>query len=121
MRYPGTVQFFPQAWRRQDQLHATQKPVELIEYLVRTYSNAGETVLDNCMGSGTAGVACLNTGRKFIGIEQDASYFKIASDRIDAAHGLVDPKKVKKARAPRNPANSDAIPTLLDLMACEAA
>ena len=65
--------------------HPTQKPVALMEYLIRTYTNEGETVLDNCMGSGTTGVACMNTKRKFIGIEQDAKYFNIACDRIENA------------------------------------
>lgn len=63
-------------------LHPTQKPVALMEYLVLTYTNPGDVVLDNCMGSGTTGVACANTGRRFIGIELDDTYFKIASDRI---------------------------------------
>lgn len=62
--------------------HPTQKPVALMEYLIRTYTNEGETVLDNCMGSGTTGVACANTGRKFIGMEMDEGYFKIAKSRI---------------------------------------
>lgn len=66
-------------------IHPTQKPVSLLEYLVRTYTNPGETVLDNCMGSGSTGVACVNTGRSFIGMELDEGYFKIASDRISAA------------------------------------
>jgi site-specific DNA-methyltransferase (adenine-specific) len=66
-------------------VHPTQKPVALMEYLIRTYTNPGDTVLDNCMGSGTTGVACLNTGRDFIGIERDPGYFKIAQDRINAA------------------------------------
>lgn len=63
-------------------LHPTQKPVALMEYLIRTYTNEGETVLDNCMGSGTTGVACMNTGRRFIGIEKDDEYFEIAKKRI---------------------------------------
>lgn len=63
-------------------VHPTQKPVALMEYLIRTYTNEGETVMDNCMGSGTTGVACMNTGRKFIGMEQDAKYFEIAQKRI---------------------------------------
>lgn len=63
-------------------LHPTQKPVALMEYLIRTYTQEGETVLDNCMGSGTTGVACVNTGRNFIGIERDEKYFQIAADRI---------------------------------------
>lgn len=67
---------------RQTGLHPTQKPVALMEYLIRTYTNDGETVLDNCMGSGTTGVACKNTGRNFIGIERDPEYFKIAKGRI---------------------------------------
>lgn len=64
-------------------LHPTQKPVALLEYLIRTYTNPGETVLDNCMGSGSTGVACLNTDRNFIGIELDENYFGIAKDRIE--------------------------------------
>lgn len=63
-------------------LHPTQKPVALMEYLIRTYTNEGDTVLDNCMGSGTTGVACKNTGRNFIGIERDPTYFEIARKRI---------------------------------------
>lgn len=62
--------------------HPTQKPVALLEYLIRTYTNEGETVLDNTMGSGTTGIACLNTGRNFIGIEKDPTYFEIAKNRI---------------------------------------
>lgn len=67
-------------------VHPTQKPVALMEYLIRTYTNEGETVLDNCMGSGTTGVACANTGRHFIGIERDPEYFEIARSRIEQAH-----------------------------------
>lgn len=63
-------------------IHPTQKPVALLEYLVRTYTNEGDTVLDNCMGSGSAGVACINLKRKFIGIEKDAKYFLAASERL---------------------------------------
>jgi site-specific DNA-methyltransferase (adenine-specific) len=63
-------------------LHPTQKPVALFEYLIKTYTNPGNLVLDNCMGSGTTAIACINTGRNFIGFEQDKDYFKIASDRI---------------------------------------
>lgn len=66
-------------------VHPTQKPVALMEYLIRTYTNEGDTVLDNCMGSGTTGVACANTGRKFIGIERDSGYFDIARKRIEEA------------------------------------
>ena len=67
---------------RKGSLHPTQKPVALLEYLIKTYTNEGETVLDNCMGSGSTGVACLNTNRKFIGIELDDDYFNIAKNRI---------------------------------------
>lgn len=71
-------------------LHPTQKPVALMEYLIRTYTNEGDTVLDNCMGSGTTGVACVNTGRNFIGIERDPTYFAIAEKRIaDAQYQLL--------------------------------
>ena len=65
--------------------HPTQKPVALLEYLIRTYTNDGETVLDFTMGSGSTGVACVNTNRRFIGIELDDKYFEIAKQRIDAA------------------------------------
>ena len=64
-------------------VHPTQKPVALMEYLIRTYTNEGETVLDNCMGSGTTGVACKNLNRGFIGIELDPRFFKIAEKRIN--------------------------------------
>jgi DNA modification methylase len=66
-------------------VHPTQKPVALMEYLIRTYSHEGEMVLDNTMGSGTTGVACLNTGRRFLGIEKDPAIFAVADRRIDAA------------------------------------
>lgn len=70
---------------RKGSLHPTQKPVDLLEYLIKTYTNEGETVLDNCMGSGSTGVACVNTNRDFIGIELDEKYFQIAQQRIDEA------------------------------------
>ena len=65
-------------------IHPTQKPVPLLEYLIKTYSNEGETILDNTMGSGTTGVACKNLNRNFIGIEMDEKYFNIAKQRIEA-------------------------------------
>ncbi len=68
-------------------LHPTQKPVALFEYLIKTYTNEGDTVLDNCMGSGTTGVACKKTGRHFIGIEKDEKYFEIAVSRVSAYCG----------------------------------
>ena len=64
-------------------IHPTQKPIQLLEYLIKTYTIEGETVLDNCMGSGSTGVACLNTKRNFIGIEKDDKYFEIAKKRIE--------------------------------------
>jgi len=79
---PRSLLQLPCVPRATGSLHPTQKPVALMEYLIRTYTNAGETVLDFTMGSGTTGVACVNTGRKFIGIEMDADYFAAASKRI---------------------------------------
>jgi len=66
-------------------VHPTQKPVALMEYLIKTYTNEGDLVLDNCMGSGTTGIACANTDRRFIGIEKDPNYFDIAKERIYSA------------------------------------
>jgi len=73
--------------------HPTQKPVPLLEYLIKTYTNEGETVLDNCMGSGSTGVACLNTNRDFIGIELDNKYFEIAKNRIKTHYYEVNNKE----------------------------
>jgi len=76
----------PSSWQKfnvEVGLHPTQKPVKLLEYLIKTYTNEGETVLDNCMGSGSTGVACINTNRNFIGIELDEKYFDIARGRIE--------------------------------------
>lgn len=84
LKNPSTVQKFSTG-RRQDSVHPTQKPVALMEYLIKTYTNKGDTVLDFTMGSGTTGVACVNTGRDFIGIELDETYFGIAQDRIKEA------------------------------------
>ncbi len=78
-KYPRSVLDFV---RPHPQIHPTQKPVALIEYLIKTYSKKGETVLDNCMGSGTTAIACLNTGRKYIGFELDKVYYDIAEDRV---------------------------------------
>ncbi len=80
-RYPLSIIRFP----KERGLHPTQKPVKLMEYLIKTYTNEGETVLDNTMGSGTTGVACVNTNRRFIGIEMDDKYFAIAEKRINDA------------------------------------
>ena len=80
-RYPTQILRFKRDCLT-SQLHPTQKPVALLEYLIRTYTNEGELVLDNCMGSGSTGVACINTNRNFIGIEIDKKYFEIAKNRI---------------------------------------
>ena len=81
-RYPRSIQKFPMD---KDKLHPTQKPVALLEYFIKTYTSEDDTVLDNCMGSGSTGVACKNLNRNFIGIELDETYFKIAKERIDNA------------------------------------
>lgn len=81
-RYPRSVQVFSSD-KQKCALHPTQKPVALLEYLIKTYTNENELILDNTMGSGSTGVACLNTNRKFIGIEKDDKYFEIAKDRIN--------------------------------------
>lgn len=85
MKYPRSILTFDTIPPTGDRVHPTQKPIALMEYLIRTYSNEGDTVLDNCMGSGTTGVACVNTARRFIGIERDESYFAIAKKRIEDA------------------------------------
>jgi len=81
LRYPRSIQRF----NRERGLHPTQKPVALFEYLIKTYTKKGETVLDNCIGSGTTAIACINTGRNFIGFEIDRHYCDIANERIQKA------------------------------------
>lgn len=81
LRYPRSVQKF--SMHNVGLLHPTQKPTDLLEFLIKTFTNDGEVVLDNCMGSGSTGVACINTNRKFIGIEQDDKYFDVAYRRIN--------------------------------------
>lgn len=89
IEYKDTGWRYPtQVWKFQrdcltSNLHPTQKPVALLEYLIKTYTNDGETVLDNCMGSGSTGVACIHTNRNFIGMELDKNYFDIAKERIE--------------------------------------
>ena len=84
-RYPFNILQYKGDDKKNGFLHPTQKPVALLEYLIRTYTNEGETVLDFTMGSGSTGVACVNTNRRFIGIELDDKCFEIAKQRIDAA------------------------------------
>lgn len=81
LRYPRSVQYFVTA-ENEGKLHPTQKPVALLEWLIKTYSNENDTILDPCMGSATTAIACINTNRKFIGFELDEEYFKIAKNRI---------------------------------------
>jgi len=78
-RYPKSVMRFKQ---ERDGLHPTQKPVALMEYLIKTFSNENDVILDNAMGSGSTGVACINTNRKFIGIEKERKYYNVATKRI---------------------------------------
>ena len=80
LRYPRSVQKF--SIHNVGLLHPTQKPLGLLEFLVKTFTNKNELVLDNCMGSGSTGVACINTNRKFIGIELDDRYYEIAVNRL---------------------------------------
>ena len=82
-KYPVNIVEFSKSAHSDMLLHPTQKPVALMEYLIKTYTNEGETVLDFTMGSGTTGVACKQLGRNFIGIEKDEKYFNIAKDRIE--------------------------------------
>ena len=81
LKYPISILRFKGEGRGKA-VHPTQKPVALFEYLIKTYTNKGETVLDNCMGSGTTAIACLNTDRQYIGFELDEDYYNIAQDRI---------------------------------------
>ena len=84
-KYPKTILEFSNAVRK-GSFHPTQKPVALMEYLIKTYTNEGDLVLDFTMGSGSTGVACMNTNRKFIGIELDNNYFNVAKQRIEEAY-----------------------------------
>lgn len=84
-RYPDSVIFFQQKWRRQDQLHPTQKPVDLFRYLIRTYTNEGETVFDGYAGSGTTAVACIKERREYICCDKEEEYVEITKKQIDEA------------------------------------
>ena len=87
-RYPGSIVSIPVVNNDSDEkLHPTQKPVALFEYLVRTYTNEGDLVLDNCIGSGTTAVACVNSKRNFIGIEKDPDYWRAAVERLNNLDG----------------------------------
>lgn len=84
-RYPKSIINISRDFSAQQQIHPAQKPVPLLEYLIKTYSNEGDTVMDNTMGSGSTGVAARNTNRNFIGIEKDPVFFNIAVQRVNAA------------------------------------
>ena len=85
-RYPTDILTFKPVHNfAKGRLHPNQKPVDMLEHLIKTYTNEGETVLDFTMGSGSTGVACMNTGRNFVGFEQDSRYCRIATDRITEA------------------------------------
>ena len=81
--YPGDIIRYNMDKYCSKRIHPTQKPVDLLEYLIKTYTNEGDLVLDNCMGSGSTGVACINTNRNFIGYELDENYFNVAKERIE--------------------------------------
>ena len=88
--FPKSIIRFPKENGGKGSKHSTQKPVALIEYLIKTYTNEGETVLDNTFGSCSTGIACLNTNRKFIGIEMDDNYFSIGVERIKKHEKVLD-------------------------------
>ena len=81
-RYPISIHRYGQNWKRQDQIHPTQKPLSLIEYMIKTYTNEGDLILDNTCGSGTTGLGAKNLGRNFIMMEQDPKYYEIACKRV---------------------------------------
>ena len=81
-RYPISIHKYSQNWRRQDQLHSTQKPLSLIEYMIKTYTNEGDLILDNTCGSGTTGLGAKNLNRDYIMMEQDPKYYEIACKRV---------------------------------------
>lgn len=94
-RYPLSVQIFAKDQQKEN-YHPTQKPVALLEWLIKTYTNEGDLVLDNCMGSGSTGVACVNTNRDFIGFELTEQYFSIAKERIEKVVQAKDEQKTEK-------------------------
>jgi site-specific DNA-methyltransferase (adenine-specific) len=89
-RYPKSILNISRDFSAQQQVHPTQKPVPLLEWLIKTYSNENEVVLDNCMGSGSCGVAAVNLNRKFIGIELENDYYNISKERISAIENKID-------------------------------
>ena len=81
-KYPKSVLYYPRNWRPQDQLHSSQKPLELFDWLIKTYTNEGQIVLDNTAGSGTTAIACLNTNRQFIVMEKEQKYYDMILKRV---------------------------------------
>ena len=118
-RFPRSVQVFSSDKQRNKSngtIHPTQKPVALLEYLVRTYTNPCDVVLDNTMGSGTTGIACINTGRFFVGIEKEARYFEMARDRIESTiQWIKDGKPGKKPQKAKVIESDFVQPGMLDL------
>lgn len=94
-RHPLSVQVFAKDQQKEN-YHPTQKPVALLEWLIKTYTNEGDLVLDNCMGSGSTGVACVNTNRNFIGMELTEQYFEIAKERIEKVVKAKDEQKTEE-------------------------
>lgn len=82
-RHPSSILNFAQKWRRQDQIHPTQKPIELLEWLIKSYSEPDDVILDNCFGSGSCLIAAKNLNRRFIGIEKEEKYFNIAKEKLE--------------------------------------
>jgi len=103
--YPTSIIEVPNCANKKDRVHPTQKPVALFEYLILTYTEEGETVLDNCIGSGTTAIACINTGRNYIGIEKEEKYCKIAEERTSWA------RKARAAEPVETKPNSTHAPT----------
>ncbi len=97
-RYPKSIISISRNFSAQQQVHPTQKPVPLLEWLIKTYSNQDDVIMDNCMGSGSTGVAAINLNRKFIGIEKDENYFNIAKKQLTTAskNVKVSPKSSKQ-------------------------
>mgnify|MGYP000900871689 CR=1 FL=1 len=101
-RYPLSVQVFAKDQQKEN-YHPTQKPVALLEWLIKTYINEGNLVLDNCMGSGSTGVACINTKRNFIGMELTERYFEVAKERIEKAVKIKDEQKTEEENRTHSP------------------
>lgn len=100
--YPLSVQIFAKDQQKEN-YHPTQKPVALLEWLLKTYTNEGDLVLDNCMGSGSTGVTCINTKRNFIGMELTEWYFEVAKERIEKAVKIKDEQKTEEENRTHSP------------------